>query len=277
MKKILLPTDGSDLGDYAYVIAHKIANATGASIEAFSVVEAPANAFYDPDGNIKDDEGEDLTEFQKQSKDLDDKLQRWIADKPDINTVKTKIGRVNEDIVKEAEAGDFDLIVMGTAGAYGVEQVLRNSHAAHVVRSSKIPVLTLKCDRSEWMINDILLVSDFDEKGELNLKMVKDIQKTFGARLHLLKINTPKHFKTNLEVEKDIADFIEANDLENVEWHIYSDRTIEQGVINFSAESGIDFVAIACHQYTGLSRLFKHDISEDLVNHLWQPVMTFPV
>ena len=56
-----------------------------------------------------------------------------------------------------------------------------------------------------------------------------------------------------------------------------SDESVEKGIVNFSGETGIDFVAIGTHQRSGLSRLFKHSISEDIVNHVWQPILTFPV
>ena len=277
MKKILLPTDCSELGDHAYGFAHKIAAKTGADIEVLSIVPAPPNSFYDTEGNLKNDEGKDYSEFYEKKSALEKQVQKWIADKPDINKFKVKIGRVEEDILHYINAHDIDLIVMGTAGAYGVDAFLKGSHTNHIVRISSVPVLCLKCDRSDMEIKDILLLNDFEKIEKLDLNIVKDIQGAFGARLNLLRVNTPKHLLPTRKVKEKMKHFVHLNQLENTHFHVYCDTTVEEGISNFSADTGIDFLALGTHQRKGLSRMFKHSISEDVVNHLWQPVLTFPV
>lgn len=277
MKKILLPTDCSDLGDYAYEIAHKIARQTGAAIEALSIVPAPAAAIFDTEGNLKSDEGEDYSEIYSEKADLQDRIEKWAAEKDDINAVTVKIGPIDEHIVRYAQFVDADLIVMGTAGAHGIDEWLRRSHTAHVVRTSPTPVLCLKCDRSGMLIKNIVLVSDFAKVEELDLTVLKTIQKAFNAKLHLLKVNTPKQFETERKVKWDMDNFAELNELENVSFHLYSDETVEAGIVNFNTENQIDILALGTHQRSGLSRMFKHSISEDVVNHVMQPILTFPV
>jgi nucleotide-binding universal stress UspA family protein len=49
-------------------------------------------------------------------------------------------------IVEQAQSGRFDLIVMGTHGRTGRERQLIGSVAEHVVRSSRVPVLTVHAD-----------------------------------------------------------------------------------------------------------------------------------
>jgi nucleotide-binding universal stress UspA family protein len=276
MKKILLPVDGSQLGDFAYQMAKKIAEKTKASITVLSIVPAPADAFFDADGRIKDDEGEDLSSFIKAKESLEIQIQNWVADKPFIHDAIVKIGRVNKDIVHLANTGGFDMVVMGTSGAHGLDEWLRNSHTAKVVRDSIVPVLSLKCDRSELKIKDILLVGDFEGDENLELQAVKKICKAFDAKIHLLKINTARHFQSQRQIMPKMEAFAQRHDLSNFEIHIYNDESVEKGIMHFSEDSGIDFVVMGHHQQKGLSRLFRHDISEDVVNHLWQPIMTFP-
>ena len=47
-------------------------------------------------------------------------------------------------IVEHAKANDIDLIVMGTHGRGGVEQLLMGSVAERVVRLASCPVLTVR-------------------------------------------------------------------------------------------------------------------------------------
>ncbi len=277
MNKILLPTDLSPLADFAYALAHKIAGYMHAEIEVISIVPAPAEALFDNAGNLKEDEGEDFSQWRKEKEELEHKIRDWAADKEDIKSIYMKIGRVDEDIVRYAHERNTDLIVMGTSGADGMEELLRGSHAQHIIRKASVPVLTLKCDRSDLILRDMLLVSDFKSDEKLDLGIIKDLQSVFGTRINLLKVNTSRDFETNRDVMQRMMHFATVNDLHNVQYHVYCDQTVEKGIANFSSDSGIDFVCIGTHQRSDISRMFNHSISEELVNHIFQPVLTFPV
>ncbi|HKK89156.1 MAG TPA: universal stress protein [Saprospiraceae bacterium] len=277
MNKILIPTDLSPLTDFAYALANKVASRMHADIEILSIVPAPAKALFDNEGNLKEDEGEDFSQWHKEKEELERKIRDWASDKKDITAIYVKIGRVDEDIVRYTKERDIDMIVMGTSGADGMEELLRGSHAQHIIRKASVPVLTLKCDRSDLILRDMLLVSDFKADEPLNLDIIKDLQSVFGTRINLLKVNTPRDFETNREVMQRMMHFATVNDLHNVQYHVYCDQSVEKGIANFSSDSGIDFVCIGTHQRSDISRLFNHSISEELVNHIFQPVLTFPV
>ena len=53
------------------------------------------------------------------------------------------IGDPGEEIVRMAETEGIDLIVMGTHGRKGLDRTLFGSVAAHVVKYSSVPVLTV--------------------------------------------------------------------------------------------------------------------------------------
>ena len=277
MKNILIPTDFSRLGNYAYDLANKIANATQAKIHVLSIVQATPDVVFDTDGNVKNCGEQNISVFQEQEKDLIEKMMSWTEGKENIEFKLVKIGHIKEDILRYIEQNNIDLVVMGTEGAYGLEEILMESHAGQLVLEAPIPILTLKCDRSEMEIKDLLLVCDFHHPAKINLSMVKTLQEAFGAKLNLLKVNTPKDFEAQRKVVLNMQEFAELNELNNVSYHVYCDENVEQGIVNFSTDTGIDFVAIGTHQRSGLSRLFKKSISNEIVNHVWQPVLTFPM
>lgn len=277
MKKILLPTDGTELGDYAYELARKIAQKTKASIEVLTVVPAPAGAVFDPQGRLLTDEGEDFSEFYAEKVAVEERLEQWTQDKPDIRYSNVRIGHIEEDILHYVKTNQVDLVVMGTKGAHGLNEFIRGSHTEHIAQASPAPVLCLKCDRSGMLIRDILFLSDFEQVEQLDLGILKELIYAFDANLHLLRINTPRHFATTRKVMTNMQKFVDLNGLDNTTFHLYSDETVEQGITNFSMENRVDIVAIGTHQRKGFSRLFKHSVSDDVVNHLMQPVLTFRV
>jgi nucleotide-binding universal stress UspA family protein len=277
MKKILLPFDFSDLSEYAYHLALQVAESTGAEILAMCVVSAPANAIFDSAGNLKDDEYEDFEQFYAEQQNKEAAFEKWAADKPLVKETRVKIGNVNEDLLRCIREENVDMVVMGTHGATGLKEWLSGSHAEQIVRHSPVPVLTLKCDREGMVVNDILLVSDYHKPETLRLDLIVELQRAFDARINLLKINTKSDFEPTRKVMDHMRDFATKNGLENVRYHLYCDETVEKGIVNFCADQGIDFVAMGTHQRKGMQRILMNSIAEGVVNHIWQPILTFPM
>jgi len=70
-------------------------------------------------------------------------MKRLAARFPDARTI-VREGSARPTILQVAGEVDADLIVMGTHGRTGLAHVLFGSVAAHVVRHSRIPVLTVR-------------------------------------------------------------------------------------------------------------------------------------
>ena len=277
MKRILIPTDLSDLGDFAYDLANKIAQPTQSEIHILTIVPAAPGVLFDKAGYVKDVGDVDLTALYDKEKEVKEKAATWSQGKQNITVHLVKIGMVEEDILRYVKENKIDLVVMGTSGSFGIEEKLRGSHTGHISQQSPVPVLSLKCDRSEIKIKDLLLVSDFHKVEKMNLGALKNLQDAFDANLNLLKVNTPNDFEPQRQVISKMQKFAELNLLGDVYCHVYSDETVEKGIVNFSADTGIDFVLMGTHQRGAISRLFKKSISNEIVNHIWQPVLTFPI
>lgn len=277
MKRILLPTDLSALSGFAYDLAHKLTARTDAGIHAFSVIPAPPRAVYDETGYIKDDGTIDYSDWYRRKEEMEKRLAEWASDKKDVVRTEVKIGRVREDIVAYADRHKMDLIVMGTAGAAGLDEMVRLTTTEYVVNHASVSTMSLKCDRSDLAFEDILIIGDFNEDKPQELDALKSIQKAFDSRLHLLEINTRENFEATPRSREKMARFAEINDLGKVEMHIYNAREVERGIVEFCEESGIDFIAIGTYQRSSWSRLFNYSISEEAVNHIHQPMLCFPL
>ena len=65
-----------------------------------------------------------------------------------VNTT-VLIGRAAETIIVEAEASEIDLVVMGTRGLSGLEQLVLGSVAEAVLRRCPVPLLTVSGEDAE--------------------------------------------------------------------------------------------------------------------------------
>lgn len=188
---------------------------------------------------------------------------------------KIMLGTPYHAIEEEITESEADFIIMGTTGVNDWAESLIGSTAEKVVRHASCPVLTLRKKVKLGDIEKIAFASDFKNENPPYVRLVKSIQKLFGAELHMVYVNTPSHFRNEREVTADIKKFVEVNQLDDHKIHIYNHQHEEEGIVWFTEDYKMDMVMMATYGRTGFSRLFEHSIAEDVVNFSKKPVVTF--
>lgn len=268
--KVLIPTDFSIQAEYAFILVNKIRKQSQLEIHFLHVMNFPDTVTFDEMGVITTC-GEIDKEFVTIQRDMASKKLRQIQDEygKEVHT-HIRIGTTNETIVDFAEQHNFDLIAMGTKGASGFFERLAGSETQYVVRKSKVPVLSLMCNRSDLEIKRILLVHQFEDKHHQDLYLLKRFLADFNAELHLLQIS-----KTGMDAEnivKNMNDFAKEHELENIITHVIKDSDVENGVIHFNQMMEMDLVCIGTH---GKGGFFHSSATEKLINHLYKPIITY--
>lgn len=276
MKKILVPTDCSDLSGYALTLAQKLARQSGAEIYTLKVVPTPAEAVFDRNGELLAGEDFNLEAVKSEQELARIQLTTWI-EKSKIQAIPVvRAGHLTDQILCYIKKEDIDLVLMGTHGLNGFRELIADSVTEQVVRQSSVPVLSLKCDRSDLEIKNIVLASSFDRESIKQISFIKDLQQAFEAKIHLLRVNTSGDFKTTRTLEERMKAFAKANELKNVEIHIYCDKDVESGILHFTEDAGMDMISIGVEP-EGISKLFHKHVSSALVNHVNHPVLTFKI
>ena len=204
-----------------------------------------------------------------------------ISDSPFLDgipiTEMVKMDKPIHGITQVSKENDIDLIVMGSHGSSGVEELLIGSNTEKVVRNSDVPVLVIKKDAPEFNVNNVVFASDFTEETKKPFEKLLNFTKLFDSKLHLVSICTPNSFKPTHVINKTLEDFTSAFNLTNYETHIYNDTNIENGIINFANSIDADVIGMCTHGRTGLAHFFNGSISEGLVNHSIKPVITVKI
>jgi nucleotide-binding universal stress UspA family protein len=163
-KKILYTTDLSESGRYAFHHAASLANRYKAKLTAFHVVEGGPDldrrlfGYVDKDlwEEIKKrnlEEARDILVRRKRDNvaieecvgQFCDEVQAGMPEEPDVSyKIVVKMGDPVKQIIKESEAGKYDLIVMGSHGHGPITATMMGDTANRVVRRSKIPVLVIR-------------------------------------------------------------------------------------------------------------------------------------
>jgi nucleotide-binding universal stress UspA family protein len=274
MKRILVPTDFSDHAESALKIASQIAKKDNSEIVLLHMLEIP--------NQMKDAISSSATipEVILFIKKAQEKLHS-------IKSLNFLEGIAVSEVIQFEKAFDgilhfiknnsVDLIVMGSHGVSGIEEILIGSNTEKIVRLSDVPVLVIKKETTTLQESTFVFASDFSKETEEPFKKMIEFTALFKAKLHLVMISTPNSFKTTADANEIIREFLKKHTVTNYETAIYNDINIEKGILNFSKSINADVIGLCTHGRTGLSHFFSGSIGEDVANHAVRPVITFKI
>ncbi|WKK66288.1 universal stress protein [Lutimonas zeaxanthinifaciens] len=274
MKRILVPVDFSKEAESAAKIAASIARKTDSEIFLVHMLELPVTTIDPAEMNSISSEPQ-IIYFMKLAHEKFEKFKQLPFFKG-LRVVETiQFQHAFSGIINESEKNKIDLIVMGSQGASGLQEMFIGSNTEKVVRRSKVPVLVIKEGIDKFEVSDMIFASDFNKESKSTFHRVVEFANLFGAKIHLLYINTIHNFNTTKNIEKKMAQFMDDFDFNNYSTKIYNDISIEKGILSYARDIDADLIALNTHGRSGLSRLFNGSIGQELANHALRPVITF--
>ena len=279
MKTILVPTDFSEHANYALDLARQLAIRHGMEIRLMHVVEQPAapymtavtSGMHDQLGNVY------MLRFIEKVKAQLEVITTELDKEGVPSTYQIKIGNPYRNISTEIKKEPCDLIIMGTHGTSGIDEMLVGSNTEKVVRYAHCPVITLKAPVKVDSIKNVVFAASYFENGENLVLELKNLQRLFDAKIHLLTINTPSNFQSERDGMNRLVRFAQKHHLQDYTVNMYNDFMEEEGIRHFAEDREADMIVMATHGRTGISHLLAGSISEKLVNKAILPVVTFPL
>lgn len=274
MKRILVPTDFSEHAEDALKVAAQIAKKNDSEIIVLHMLELPHQM---NDAILGGTSIPETMLFMKKANEMLDE----ISSRPYLDGIPVteivKMDKPIHGITQVSKDYDVDLIIMGSHGSSGVEELLIGSNTEKVVRNSEIPVLVIKKDISNFNVANIAFASDFSAETKKPFEKLLNFTKFFESKIHLVTICTPNSFKPTHVIEKAMKDFVNEFNITNYTTQIYNDTNIEKGIINFANSINADIIGMCTHGRTGFAHFFNGSISEGLVNHAVRPVITLKI
>ena len=274
MKRILVPTDFSKNAEYALKVAAQIARKNNSEIILLHMLELPHQ------GSDAINGGSAIPQImlykEKAIEKLEDLMDVDFLDGINVSEI-IQFEKAFTGILSISKKNGVDLIVMGSHGVSGFEEMFIGSNTEKVVRTSEIPVLVIKNEVPSFEVKNMVFASDFSPEISKPFEKLLEFATLFGAHLNLVMINTPNSFKSTAIAEKIMSEFVEKYNLSNYSLNIYNDVNVEKGILNFATKVNADLIGMCTHGRTGFSHFFNGSISEDLVNHTVKPVITFKI
>ena len=272
MKKILVPVDLSTESENALDLAVQIARKSDAQIILLHVLDETVGQSFNTVGEIDFTDSSSLHNvyvielLNKTKNDLRELKEREAYTGVNI-TEHIRVGGVYQRISESIVSEQVDLIVMGSKGSSGIEELLIGSNTEKVIRHAKCPVLTVKEKTDLSGVKKLLFASDlFTEQHDL-IDKLKQFVALLDLELTIAKINTHHNWLSNKEVLNQLEEFSKKHHLDGSKLQVYDDGYIEDGIIRLAEMEKADIIAMGTHGRTGIAHIIAGSETENLANH----------
>nr|WP_293834102.1 universal stress protein [uncultured Arsenicibacter sp.] len=281
MKTILVPTDLSEHAKNALRIAAEVALKNNSRILLLNSNELPV--YSNP-----------LGEYNPYDRAFDESYQQEVRAglQAAVDTLKSDSRFADTAIETAIEPGSLvalvettidekkvDLVVMGTHGARGMQEVLIGSNTQKVIRYATCPVLSIPLSFSKTGFTTVVFPTTLQADQAVAFRRLAAFQRQFNFAVSVLYLNDPAGLKADEAVEQRALSMAEAAGLQNVDVFASAENVFneEEAILNFANEQKADLIAMGTHQRTGLSHLIFGSITEDTINHATIPVLSIPL
>jgi nucleotide-binding universal stress UspA family protein len=193
LRHILVPVDFSDLSALGLRYAGALAKCSGAKLSVLF-----ANPFQPPAYFTASRVAELEKQFQSARRDAEEYLREFVAKTlPERTDVAADVidAMPVDAILRESERLQPDVIVMGAHGRSGVNRLMMGSVAERLIRSSRIPVLTVRGDAPPAAgpapVGHVLCPVNDTPFARKALHYAVRMARCFGAKLTVMHVEEP--------------------------------------------------------------------------------------
>jgi nucleotide-binding universal stress UspA family protein len=269
--------DFSEESRNAFDIAIQMARKSDAEVFLLHVMEGHTQQNFNLTGDIDRSQADNIyfiELYRKTNQDLTDLVEKdEYKDLSLVGLIKT--GNIYKQISDVITNEGIDLVVMGSKGSSGIDELLIGSNAEKVIRHVKCPVLTVKEKTDLSSIKKMAFVTDLSDVQVFLVEKLKKFVQLLDLELILLNINTHHRSLPNKKViHQQLFQYAHKFHLEDADLQVYNDDYIEEGVVRFAEEEHIDIIALGTHGRTGVAHIIAGSVAENIANHAKRVVWT---
>ncbi|TDD93662.1 universal stress protein [Flavobacterium cellulosilyticum] len=272
MKKILFPTDFSEVANNAFIHALEFAKIVNGEIILLHTFELPVydNQFFPENYNILFDSLQ-LSQFDM-FKDEIPKL-RSIAKERNLDKIKLSHrlmdGNLIYNIKKAIKEDAIDFVVMGTSGANGWEAFFLGTNTGNVLSVVEVPVLSVPLEAEFKKIKTIGFTTRYRNKDKKALKEVLKIAKKTHAEVRCLYVKTANSDVSDEKIKKWETEFKG----EPIVFSVIPSEDIKDTIFDFVLYKEIDILAMITYKRNFFAELFNPSLTIKFLNTLCIPIL----
>lgn len=277
MKKILFPTDFTNVTKKAFVYALNIANQLNASITTLHTYQKPdVGDFVMPSSLAAFYEGLDWDEFENYQNAVPS-LHKIAADN-NLGHIKINHalveGEIIETITKVASDENYDLIIMGTKGGSVLKEIFIGTHAGEVMEHSSCPVLTIPENAVfDGRIDKIGLTIDFSQDDHKAIDKTLQLAEALEANITAIHVDTTHTGNITHKIDTFKSSYRNKQRLTFLE---LEGSDIVKTIAEYTENNQIDILVMVTHKRNFFQELFSFSHAKQMSYHHKTPVYAIP-
>lgn len=280
MKRILVPSDLSDISENALRVAVDIADRADAEIYLVNFTEHPVETFTatgEIDKKYADEENIYTVQLvQKYQQQLGELATKYGAGGRTIH-FQVYDDELKGGIVEFIKDYNIDLVVMGTSGEESADEFFSGNHTEQVIEVATCPVLSVRKRYVRSDYNTIILGLDTEKDSKDNFSQaaayLNDLADSLGARIDIVNIVKPGT-NDKIKVERELIEFASRYGIKDHSVTVVEGDDKEKGLIDFARTHSAGLLAVFSHAEDGFFRIFRDNLSEELTMSSDIPVLT---
>jgi len=267
--RILIFTDGSRRSEKAVRFSKPIVRAMAAEVTILGAERRPRSEGDLPEALVK--------------------AQKILREEGVVTRTLLRPGLPDQELLKEARSGKYDLLVAGSLGCRGLTRLLfRNRSDYHIIRRLEIPTLLARKPRKT--LSKVLICNSGSRPSEAIVRFAGQIVSSVGAKTTILHVtpSPPAMYATLKGMDERLAEFLgsatcEAQAVANgaralrergVDPHLKLRRGLVADAILAEAEEGdYDLIVIGARPLEGCRGLLLDDVAKRVIRHAKRPVL----
>lgn len=276
MKKVLLPTDFSENAYNAIKYAVQLLKDEDC---IFYLLNTYTPIIYDNSYLIYNASHPTLSEIYRDNslRGLRKVEKRIKNEFPNEKHEYRKVASFNmlaDEINEQVKEKEIDLIVMGTKGATGAEEILLGTHTVHAIKRAIVPLLAIPSGFEFIPPKDILFPTDYEvEYGEL-LGILKNLLSTYNASLHILHVYFGKALTEEQETAKKKLEEIFSDHAHH--FYSISKKNVPGAINDFQKENNVDLLTMINNKHSFFENLLFRPVINQLGFHIRIPFLVIP-
>ena len=276
MRKILFPTDFSEVSKNAFIYALKLADSIDAEIITMHVYQLPQANYVNVAEYLH--EIYDVTELSNFDNYKDEvPILRHIAEENNLDKVKIShvliLGNLIEEIQKITKHENIDFIVMGTKGATGWDAFFVGTNTGSVISGIDVPMLCVPLEAKFKKIEIIGFTTRFRTKDKKALKMVLDIAKKTKAKVKCLYVKTSDSDVSKDTVAKWEDEFIN----EPIEFFVINSDEVKETILDFIMYKEVDILTMLTYKRGFFEGIFKPSLTKKIATNFDIPILAIHI
>lgn len=187
-------------------------------------------------------------------------------------------GELLDEVSDFLQENKVDLVVMGTRGASGLQEVLVGSRTVSLLAEIDTPMLVIPESAEFGRLRNILLCSDLKEvEDDNNLDLVKELALLFGSAVRVAHVEAGDEVPTyEQELERKREKGIFSPEVE-VTYKRIKGKTVLEGIRYYlDLKNDNDLVVMVNRKHGFVDSLFRVNHTHKMAYHTTLPLLVLP-